>query len=612
MNKAYYRINNGDGWENYPSAKTPLNKHNLDKGDVALDEIDNRVIRLDTSKFDKSEAQLLVKDITFNLQTGILTKYYYNGSKEEINTGISKLNMNLRFDSENQTLYIVNADGTEDPVDLSVFITNYEFQDSDTIAHNVSNGIVTSVVKDGSIGEKHLRPDYLADIKVESAKAEASAKAASQSADKAGDNAKLAQSYAVGTSGQVRPNDAEDNAKKYAENAQKAYEDLRKNNVTGVKGAAETEYRKGDVSLTPEDIGALPITGGNVTGLLNPQAGLAAAGTDGYIAYPEGGTFNLRTSEQNGRLCIALPVKEANDKNTMISFTVTIYNYESMSSLSYNISGYVYPGHAFAENDVTAWHKCTAVCVGDARSSYAGLNVYFCLDSAEKRFVVAIGEYSTIWKYLQAAVHDVVVGYNNYSYEEWYAGWRVYIENDRSTLIDSKTYTPLLGARAVTDAADKTQLNYISNTEPGTSRRPPAVWDGNIIKKGHNLQLYGNGNSGLNTNLYNDMAIEIREANEVLEGTGALYEMPGIAFHWGNRHGKVFGMLSDGTFAIVGSDGGYGSHIIHATAEYAQKDANYGRNIGITLNELINRVQLVSSLPSDAASHPDIMYCIPE
>lgn len=47
------------------------------------------------------------------------------------------------------------------------------------------NEVVTAKVKEGSINEKHLRPDYLADIRVESAKAESSAKSAAQSAEEA-------------------------------------------------------------------------------------------------------------------------------------------------------------------------------------------------------------------------------------------------------------------------------------------------------------------------------------------------------------------------------------------------------------------------------------------
>ena len=59
MNKCYYRI----VWENYPSGNTPINEQNLNKIDVAADEMDNRIISLDASKLDKSEANLLVKYI---------------------------------------------------------------------------------------------------------------------------------------------------------------------------------------------------------------------------------------------------------------------------------------------------------------------------------------------------------------------------------------------------------------------------------------------------------------------------------------------------------------------------------------------------------------------
>lgn len=217
MNKAHSLKN----WENYPSINTPLNAQNLNELDVSVDAIDDRVITLDTTKFNKTDAQSLIKNITFDLQTGILTKYYYNGSTEEINTGISKLNMNLRFDEENQILYIVNADGTEDPIDLSAFITNYEFNDSDTIAHNVSSsGTVTSIVKEGSIQEKHLRANYLADIKVEVAKAQSSQQAAadSEANAKASENAAKASQQAAATS-EKNAKTSETNAKTFETNA---------------------------------------------------------------------------------------------------------------------------------------------------------------------------------------------------------------------------------------------------------------------------------------------------------------------------------------------------------------------------------------------------------
>ena len=69
-------------------------------------------------------------------------------------------------------MVITLDDGTTQNVDLSALITQYEFTDSDTIAFAIgSDGKVSAIVKEGSIQEKHLRPDYLADIKVESSKA---------------------------------------------------------------------------------------------------------------------------------------------------------------------------------------------------------------------------------------------------------------------------------------------------------------------------------------------------------------------------------------------------------------------------------------------------------
>ena len=92
---------------------------------------------------------------------------------------MEKLAVNFKYDPESQQLVITLDDGTVQNVDLSALITEYEFTDSDTIAFAIgSDGKVSAIVKEGSIQEKHLRPDYLADIKVESAKAVASAKSA--------------------------------------------------------------------------------------------------------------------------------------------------------------------------------------------------------------------------------------------------------------------------------------------------------------------------------------------------------------------------------------------------------------------------------------------------
>ena len=177
MQKAYNRIN----WENYPSDRTPLNVTNLNKLDVSVNELDNRIITLDNTKFDKTEASKLIKNFELDKSTGIITLTYLSGATVTIDTMLEKLAVNFDFDEATQKIIITLDDGAVKEVDLSSFITEYEFLDSDTVAFTVdTNGKVVAIVKEGSIEEKHLRPNYLADIKVESAKAEASAIRAEQ------------------------------------------------------------------------------------------------------------------------------------------------------------------------------------------------------------------------------------------------------------------------------------------------------------------------------------------------------------------------------------------------------------------------------------------------
>mgnify|MGYP000787326792 FL=1 len=82
-------------------------------------------------------------------------------------------------------------------------ITQYEFHDSDTVAFYIDkDGKVSVIVKEGSIEEKHLEPNYLAKIKVEVAKAESSQQAAAMSEinAKASENAAKASETAAKTS----------------------------------------------------------------------------------------------------------------------------------------------------------------------------------------------------------------------------------------------------------------------------------------------------------------------------------------------------------------------------------------------------------------------------
>lgn len=179
---AYQKIYSREHWENFPSEKTAINRNRLNNIESGIDAIDDRVCALDTTKVDLTKANELVKEILWDESNGTLTVVKMNGSKAVIDTKLEKLAVNFAYDSQKQQLIITLDDGTVQNVDLSTLITEYEFLDSGTIAFELtSDGKVKAIVKEGSIQEKHLRPDYLADIKVESAKAVASAKSAGES-----------------------------------------------------------------------------------------------------------------------------------------------------------------------------------------------------------------------------------------------------------------------------------------------------------------------------------------------------------------------------------------------------------------------------------------------
>lgn len=214
MQKIYSRIN----WENFPSEKTAVNESNLNKMDLAIDNLDDRVVAMDASKVDLTKANELVKEILWDESNGTLTVVKMNGSQAMIDTKLEKLAVNFKYDPQTQQLVITLDDGTVQNVDLSSLITEYEFLDSDTIAFEIVDGKVKANVKNGSITEDHLSPDYLGEIRTQVGRAEMSAKSADASEKSAVSSSALAKSYAVGGTG-AREGEDTDNARYYMEQA---------------------------------------------------------------------------------------------------------------------------------------------------------------------------------------------------------------------------------------------------------------------------------------------------------------------------------------------------------------------------------------------------------
>lgn len=180
MNKLYSRIN----WKNYPSEETALNETNLNKMDLALDNLDNRVIEMDLTKVNKEVANSLVKSWSMDESTGIITITHLDGSKDMFDLNIEKIPVNFEL-SNDGILTMTTDDGSKFTANIGAMIPVLTFEDSDEIAVSVSgtgvNKTVSFSIKAGSVTEDKLQPNFLADIKTEAAKAQASQQSAAQS-----------------------------------------------------------------------------------------------------------------------------------------------------------------------------------------------------------------------------------------------------------------------------------------------------------------------------------------------------------------------------------------------------------------------------------------------
>ena len=170
---AYQKIYSREYWENFPSEKTAINQDRMNNIESGIDAIDDRVCALDTTKVDLTKANELVEEILWNESNGTLTVVKMNGSKAVIDTKLEKLAVNFSFDEANQRLVIILDDGSKQYVDLSAFVTPLEFKDGDIIYFSVVDGnLVSAGIKDGTISEEKLRPNFLADIKIKVGEAE--------------------------------------------------------------------------------------------------------------------------------------------------------------------------------------------------------------------------------------------------------------------------------------------------------------------------------------------------------------------------------------------------------------------------------------------------------
>ncbi len=263
VNKVYSRIN----WKNYPNASTALNETNLNRMDKAIDDLDNRVIEQDITKANQTTVNNMVKNWTMDETTGVITVEKQDGSKIMFDLNIEKIPVTFEL-SPSGILTMTTSDGTQFTANIGSMIPVLTFNESDQIAVSVSgsgvNKTYSFTIKDGSITESKLQPNYLADIKSESTKVATAAELAKEKSDLATESennakkykesaessAKLSQSYAIGETNS-RENEDIDNSRYYSQQALNSSDSAKKSELAASTSesnakSSETEAKKSE------------------------------------------------------------------------------------------------------------------------------------------------------------------------------------------------------------------------------------------------------------------------------------------------------------------------------------------------------------------------------
>lgn len=200
----------------------------------------------------------------------------------------------------------------------------------------------------------------------------------------------------------------------------------------------------------------------NTTYYINESAdaNLRAVGTSDktYIAFPQGGGYRTAASTATGYLKITLPKTWS---NTMMSFKVTIYEFQNNLSCTYYLSGYNYNSSGGKWSCVSAY----SLSKSDSRT-ISNRTVRFGHDGS--KCAIYIGENNSTWNFPQIQISDITVGYSTYDYVHWASGWSIGFTTTLGTITSTVT-TPCISNSAATlqtNAGSATRPVYFSGGIP--------------------------------------------------------------------------------------------------------------------------------------------------
>lgn len=242
----------------------------------------------------------------------------------------------------------------------------------------------------------------------------------------------------------------------------------------------------------------------NTTYYINESAdaNLRAVGTSDntYIVFPQGGGYRNTVDSITGYLKITLPVTWT---STMMSFKVTIYEYQSNLSCTYFLHGYNYSGS-------NAWYSTSAYSLSksDART-ISNRTVRFGHDGS--KCAIYIGESNSTWNYPKVQISDIMIGHGSTDYETWASGWSVGFTTTLGTITDTIA-TPNVSYSAATlqtNAGSNIQPVYFANGIPVSTKyilnAHVDAFAGDLSTGGWK-KLNGRGNDSYITVAYNNKA----------------------------------------------------------------------------------------------------------
>lgn len=153
--------------------------------------------------------------------------------------------------------------------------------------------------------------------------------------------------------------------------------------------------------------------------IMRAEIGVGANRTLRRVLFPKGGAYSF-AGNKTGYMKITLPVGY---NNTMLSFTIQIYNYLTNRSALIHVGGYITTFQG------GIWFRTSAqIITGDQAMNYT---VRF--GSENGKCCVLLGESNTAWIFPQLAVVSVQLGYNGSLLDNYVDGWSIEAVTDLPT-----------------------------------------------------------------------------------------------------------------------------------------------------------------------------------